>query len=489
MSSQWSDFFNGLTRKLANSPSPRDLALMVAFPLAYFVAGVLGLKLEALPPGAAAIWIPAGIALAALVLLGFRRWPAIFAGCVLLNIWESGPVLSTLTIAIGNTLAALAGAYLVNKYAHGAKAFDTAQDVFRFVLFGCILTTSISATAGILSFFLDGRASGAQFGYLWLTWWVADASGALLIAPFLIVLFSRSHHRLDHRELLELTTLILGLLLVALLAFGPLSPSLNKSNFFRAWMCVPFLIWAGFRFCQLEAAGLLLVLFGTAIWGTMHGFGYFVTQDLNAALLNLDVFLGVIGTMTLAVAAMVAERRGIEASLIGIQSLLQGAVEGRDRDLASVVETLHSEVLERNHAENALRASHDRFRLLMDRIPVVFWLLDTIAERILYVSPAYETVWGRTCDSLYADAHSWIDSVHPQDHDIALTFFDRNSKSDRFEEQYRIVRPDGSVRMIWDRGFVIRDEAGRICRIAGLASDITEKKGSEGLSAARGERL
>lgn len=230
------------------------------------------------------------------------------------------------------------------------------------------------------------------------------------------------------------------------------------------------------------------MLFGTAIWGTMHGFGYFVAPDLNASLLNLDVFLGVIGTMTLAVAAMVAERRGIETKLLGIQSLLQGAVEGKDRDLASVVETLHSEVLERDQAENALRASHDRFRLLMDRIPVVFWLLDTIEERILYISPAYETVWGRSCDSLYSDAHSWIDSVHPEDHEVALTFFDRNRKNDRFEEEYRIVRPDGSVRRIWDRGFVIRDEAGRICRVAGLASDVTEKKSSEGLSAARGER-
>lgn len=462
---------------------------MVALPSAYFIAGVLGLKLESLPPGAAAVWIPSGIALAAFVLLGNRVWPAILAGCLLLNVWESGPALSFLTIAGGNTLAALVGGFLVKKYANGVKAFDSARDVFRFVLFGCILSTSISATVGILSFFLDGRASGAQFGYLWLTWWIADVGGALLVAPFLIVLFSRSRHRLDGRELVELMGLILGLLFVALLAFGPLSPPLNKSNFFRAWMCVPFLIWAGFRFCQLEAAGLLLMVLGTAIWGTVHGFGYFVSADLNASLLSLDIFLTVIGTMTLAVAALVDERRGIETKLLGIQSLLQGAAEGRDRDLASVIETLHAEVLERIQAEKALRTSHDRFQLLMDKLPVVFWLLDTISERILYVSPAYETVWGRSCESLYAHAHSWIDAVHPDDHEAALSFFDREGRNDRFEEEYRIVRPDGSVRLIWDRGFVIHDDTGRVCRIAGLASDFTERvKGNESLPAAGRER-
>jgi PAS domain S-box-containing protein len=244
-------------------------------------------------------------------------------------------------------------------------------------------------------------------------------------------------------------------------------------QFFRAWMCIPFLIWAAFRFCQLEVAGLTILLFGTAVWGTVHGFGYFVTPELQHSLLNLDAFIAIIGTMSLAVAAMVAERRGIVSKLLGVQSLLQEAVAGKDRDLMATVESLHMEVLEHLESEKALRASRERFRLLMDEIPVVFWLFDTLAQRVLYVSPAYETVWGRSCESLYADAHSWLDAVHPEDHDRACTFINREEKKDRFEVEYRISRPDGSLHRIWDRGFAIRDETGRICCVAGIASEIT----------------
>jgi PAS domain S-box-containing protein len=102
--------------------------------------------------------------------------------------------------------------------------------------------------------------------------------------------------------------------------------------------------------------------------------------------------------------------------------------------------------------------------------------MDAIEGRVVYVSPAYETVWGRPCQSLYTDPHSWLDAVHPEDHERALTFFDQETLDSRYEAEYRIVRPDGSVRCIWDRGFIVRDERGKISRIAGLASDITERK-------------
>jgi PAS domain S-box-containing protein len=241
-------------------------------------------------------------------------------------------------------------------------------------------------------------------------------------------------------------------------------------------MCIPFLIWVGFRFCQLEAAGVTLLLFGTAIWGTLNRVGYFVTPDLNFSLQMLDMFIGVIGTMTMAVAAVVAERREIETNLLGTQSLLQEAVAGKGRDLAALVEALRVKEVERSGGDRARWQNDERLRLLVEKIPVVFWLLDTVEERVLCVSPAYETIWGRSCESLYADTYSWLDAVHPEDHERALAFFDRETKKDRLEAEYRIIRPDGSVRWIWDRGFVIRDETGRISRLAGLACDITERK-------------
>jgi PAS domain S-box-containing protein len=329
-----------------------------------------------------------------------------------------------------------------------------------------------------------------QVGHNWLTWCLADGIGILVIAPFLILLFGRPHHPLSPREMLELTVLILGLLFTCFLVFGPLSATLNKSHFLGASMCIPFLIWVGFRFCQLEAAGVTLLLFGTAIWGTLNRVGYFVTPDLNFSLQMLDMFIGVIGTMTLAVAAVVAERREIETNLLGTHSLLQEAVAGKGRDLEVLVEALRVTEVERSGGDRARWQNDERLRLLAEKIPVVFWLLDTVEERVLCVSPAYETIWGRSCESLYADTYSWLDAVHPEDHERALAFFDRETKKDRLEAEYRIIRPDGTVRWIWDRGFVIRDETGRISRLAGLACDITERKrlGQRFLTA-RGGRL
>ena len=467
-------FLGDLAKRPVSPRLVRNLGLLVPLAAAYFIAGRLGLKLEVLHPGVTAVWLPSGIALAAFVLLGYRIWPAIFVGSFLVDITVSGLVMTSVGVAIGSTIEGLVGSYLVKKFAGGPRAFDKARDVFRFTISACILGTAVSATFGVSSFYVSGLASRAECAYLWLTWWLADAIGVLLVAPFVILLFGSSHHRLDRREMLELFGLILGMILVALLVFGPASLSLNKSNFVQLWLCIPFLIWAGFRFCQLEAAGLTLLLFGSAVWGTLHGFGPFVRLDLNLSLLVLDAFIGVIGIMTMVVAALVAERRGTEAGLLGLQSILQDAVEGRTQDLAATVATLHLEVVERIETEKALR-ENQWFRQLADTIPAVFWLMDTVAEQILYVSPAYETIWGRSCESLYADAHSWVDAVHPEDHELALTFFDRESERDRFEVEYRIVRPDGSVRWIWDRGFVIRDKFGRICRLAGLACDITER--------------
>jgi hypothetical protein len=171
---------------------------------------------------------------------------------------------------------------------------------------------------------------------------------------------------LDGGELRELTTLLFGLMFVCLLVFGPLSQSLNKDQVVQVWLCVPFLIWAAFRFCPLEAAGTTIILFGSAIWGTLHGYGSFVAGNLTTSLILLDTFIGVIGTMTLVVAAMVVERRRIEAELLGTQSLLQEAVERKERDLVVTVRALEVEVTGHGQTKRALRESQERFRQLAE---------------------------------------------------------------------------------------------------------------------------
>jgi hypothetical protein len=154
--------------------------------------------------------------------------------------------------------------------------------------------------------------------------------------------------------------LLLGLMFVCLLVFGPLSPTLNKDQVIQPWFCVPFLIWAGFRFSALEAAGTTFILFSSAIWGTMHGYGSFVSSNRETSFALLDTFVGVIGTMTLVVAALVAERTQSEMELHRVQSVLQETVVGMDRELETTVEALDAEVAGHQQARRSLREYQER---------------------------------------------------------------------------------------------------------------------------------
>jgi hypothetical protein len=164
--------------------------------------------------------------------------------------------------------------------------------------------------------------------------------------------------------------LLLGLIFICLLVFGPLSISLNEKHLVRAWLCVPFLMWAAFRFCPLEAAGTTLILFGSAIWGTLHGYGTFVSKNLTISWALLDTFVGVIGTMTLVIAALVVERRRIEVELLGVQSLLQAEVEGKTQKLAETVQALDVEVAGHARTKRSLRDNQEQVRLLVARTKV-----------------------------------------------------------------------------------------------------------------------
>jgi PAS domain S-box-containing protein len=138
------------------------------------------------------------------------------------------------------------------------------------------------------------------------------------------------------------------------------------------------------------------------------------------------------------------------------------------------------DITERKRAEDTLAGSEARFRQLAENINEVFWLADPQTTQILYVSPAYERVWGRPCQGLYERPQSFLDAVHPDDREKArVAALEKHSRGEATDVEYRIVRPDGSVRWVRDRGFPIRDAAGNVYRFAGLAEDVTDKKEAE----------
>jgi PAS domain S-box-containing protein len=134
------------------------------------------------------------------------------------------------------------------------------------------------------------------------------------------------------------------------------------------------------------------------------------------------------------------------------------------------------DITERKRAEEALRESEQRFRQIAENIREVFWMSDLRKPEMIYVSPAYEEIWGRTCDSLYAQPLSFLDAIHPEDRERLIATLEKQRQGESTSVEYRVVRPDGAVRWIWDRGFVIRDASGDVYRVAGIAEDITERR-------------
>lgn len=134
------------------------------------------------------------------------------------------------------------------------------------------------------------------------------------------------------------------------------------------------------------------------------------------------------------------------------------------------------DVTERKQAQEALQASEERFRQLADHIREVFWMSSADRSKIIYVSPAYEEIWGQTCQSLYAAPHRWIEAIHPDDRHRVSESINKKQITGEYDEIYRIIRPDGSIRWIQDRAFPIRDAAGNIYRIVGIADDITKRQ-------------
>ncbi len=136
------------------------------------------------------------------------------------------------------------------------------------------------------------------------------------------------------------------------------------------------------------------------------------------------------------------------------------------------------DITKRKEAEAVLRESEERFRQLAENINQVFWITDVDITEILYVSAAYEEIWGRTCASLYASPKSWFDCVHPEDLCLVTNNLAKRG-SGAHSSEYRIVRPDGSIRWILERGFPVLDETGEVYRFAGIAEDITDRKQAE----------
>jgi PAS domain S-box-containing protein len=161
-----------------------------------------------------------------------------------------------------------------------------------------------------------------------------------------------------------------------------------------------------------------------------------------------------------------------------------------DVNFVQAVANVLAAAIERRGAETRLRESEERFRQLAEHIQEVFWMTTAEGAHVIYVSPTYEEIWGRGRQSLYEHPEEWLQAVHEEDRErVAAAFRQESLAAGGFDQEYRIIRPDGSVRWIRDRGFPVRSEQGNVYRIAGIAQDITRLREADEMLRRQAELL
>ena len=417
--------------------------LILVATIVYFGVAKLGLSLASVNTNVSPVWPPTGIAIASLLIFGWRLWPAIFVGALAANLQTHVSVPTAAGIALGNTIEALVAFLLLSKGMRWHRSLRSVADVFRFVVCAAVVAPMASATIGNLSLCFGGAAQWINFPYLWLTWWLADGFGALILTPFLLSWSSKE--KLNPRFVPEIVALLVLLFVVAMVIFGGWFPGSTKT-YPLAYLCLPFLLWAALKFEQRVVTSGIMLLASVAVWGASRGYGTFIQDDPNVSLLLLLAFLGASSLMTLVVFAVITERKRIEE--------------------------------EKHRLGNELELHRRRVEDIVRHVPGVVWEAwgqpDNVAQRIDFVSTHVEQMLGYNTEEWLSTPNFWLSIVHPDDRErAAREAADIFSSGKMGVSRFRWLHKNGREIWVEAQSIVVCDESGRPGGMRGVTMDVT----------------
>lgn len=305
----------------------------------YFVTASLALKL-AIPPGyASAFWPPAGIALAALLLLGPRVWPGVWLGAALANYGVLGtPALTAMAIGAGNAAEAVVAALLIGRYLRAPLRFGNAAEPWRFAAVACVACL-VAATSGVLALVLSGRLPWAEFGTHWFVWWLGDATGIFVLTPLLLAWLQPSLGLAPERPRRAERAVFLAILVLCGALLQIEDRTARDALQVLAYLMIPLITWAATR---LDLRAVTAASFATgvvAIVDLVDGrAALFGPVALAGALLLTQGVVAVIALMGLTLSAMARE-------LDRARDALARRGTGSSPDLAALLSKRELEVL------------------------------------------------------------------------------------------------------------------------------------------------
>lgn len=406
----------------------------------YFIAGWVGLTWSTGKSVASPVWPCSGLALAALLLKGYRLWPGIFLGALLVNLSKlagtghslPGVLAVCLGIAFGNTLEALAGAWFAERFCRGRFAYQQTRTLLPFIALSAMLATTLSATLGTGLIRWAGYAGELTRATHWFTWWVGDVVSVLVVTPLILVWASPPRSRFEPARYTEGLGLLLILIVICLLAFGELFPG-GTQELPLTFLLIPVLLWTALRFGPRGTATVSFIIAVLATAATIDGHGPFLAKTPGGSLLGLQNFIAVISVMPLVLAANATQRREMDAGL---------------------------------------RLSEQRYRELFEYNPQPTWVFDYETLRFLAVNQAAVDHYGYSRKE-FLDM-SIMDIRPPEDIPDAREAATRAQAGLHTRKEWRHRKRDGSVisvevalhNLIFD---------GRPAAIV-LSTDITERK-------------
>ena len=428
---------------------PGDLFLITGLCALYYATAKFGFLLAVPPGNVTAVWLPSGIALAAVLTFGYRLWPGIWIGSLILNASflfnnlqaidpvRSGAMAHSLVvgsaIASGSTLEVIVAAYLFHRLTREKSICESGRGVITFATCSGAISCLIGATVGVGSLFLGGFLGAGHVGMAWLTWWLGDTTGILLVTPLLMTLRIRPWFPWSSRRIVEVLVLFALVIIIGFLLFGGTSLA-GSVRLAVAYLVIPILIWPAFRFTQRETAIALFVVSAMAYWGTMSGHAPFGNGNTTHGILLFQGFVGVTALTTLTLSTVVAHRRRVERSLYRYKT-------------ASIQTADH-------------------------------WMLTDLDGTIRDVNPSFETVTGYSAQEVVGRKPDMLNSGKHED-----SFFKEMWNTVLSGRVYRGVvvnrRKNGELFYELKTITPIRDEFGRITQLLSLGKDVTDVKETE----------
>jgi len=311
------------------------LSIVGALCAVYYYAGKFGLSLAVVHPSATVVWPPTGIALAAVLFFGRRVWPGVLFGAFLVNISTAGSIATSVSIALGNTLEALFGAYLTRRFVKGPVAFERANDVVKFTVLTGMTSTMVSATIGVTSLCLGSVAPWDNFLAMWMTWWLGDMTSNLVLAPFLLIWGAKPLPRWQLRSMFDAVSLMVLVFVFGQMVFGEWIFS-DIKNYPLSFLCILPLLLSALRFGQHGAVTASVSMSMIAIWGTVHELGPFAVENLGDSLLLLQAFMATVSVTTLVLASVLSERKQVEETLRHSEERFRHIVESAPNGIVMV---------------------------------------------------------------------------------------------------------------------------------------------------------